>query len=404
MTSLFLYLDPGTGSLLLYAILGVCTTLLFLLKKLYYKIKALIFGRGTVDSANKHYEYVIHSEGGRYFNSFSSIIDEFIKNKTKIVYVTPDEKDPAFEIKSEYIEVICPGNEFKTISFLNNISADIILSTTPHLDIYMWKKSKNVKKYVHIFHAPTSVDLYEKYALSFYDIIINSVEKTEETQKYLDEIRKLPCKQYYTAGCTYYDVMVKQRDDVKRTNQNKTVLYAPSWGLRSSLNTFGIEMIEKLLNSGFDVIFRPHPQSFISDKEKIELVQSKFGNNKQFTIDRNKTGMESMVNSDIMISDFSGVIFDYYYLFNKPVLLASLKVNTDGYEVEDLPEGKQFDIPVTKKITTELTENEIKNISDVVSKKISEKNESNDSVKIQNLGCAGKKIYEILVKIESELK
>lgn len=84
--------------------------------------------------------------------------------------------------------------------------------------------------------------------------------------------------------------------------------------------------------------------------------------------------------------------------------MASLKVNTNGYEVEDLPEEKQFDIPVTKQVTTELSEDDIKNIVDIVNEKIKQSAIKDDSVTIENLGCAGKKIYEILLKIESELK
>lgn len=113
--------------------------------------------------------------------------------------------------------------------------------------------------------------------------------------------------------------MIIEKDLYKRADKEKTVLYAPSWGTRSSINTFGPEMIEKLLAGGMKVIFRPHPQSFISDKEKLDDLFNKFAKNENFILDKNKTGMESMANSDLMISDFSGVIFDYYYLFNKPV-------------------------------------------------------------------------------------
>jgi hypothetical protein len=33
------------------------------------------------------------------------------------------------------------------------MNADICLSTTPGLDVYQWKRSANVKRYVHILHA-----------------------------------------------------------------------------------------------------------------------------------------------------------------------------------------------------------------------------------------------------------
>lgn len=397
-----LYLDPGTGSLLLYAILGVCTSLLFLLKKLFYLLKSFFLGSKHEAKLNTDYNIVIHSEGGRYFHNFKSIIEEFINNEKKIVYVTPDKNDPVFNISNPFLEILCFETEYKTISFLNNIKANIVLSTTPHLDIYMWKKSKNVKKYVHMFHAPTSVDLYEKYALSFYDIIICAVNKTEETQKYLDEKRKLPQKKYYTAGCAYFDNF-KELNKVNSNNTSETILYAPTWGTRSSLNTFGKKIIQQLLDAEYRVIFRPHPQSFISDKDRIDEIKKLYLENTNFFIDDKKTGLDSMIESDALISDYSGIIFDYYYLIQKPILLSSMNLNVNGYEVEDLPLDLQYDIPATKEITYEITESEINNLSEILSTKIKNNNVIKSTVELKNLGSAGKQIYSILCEIEKDL-
>lgn len=402
-TTLFLYLDPGTGSLLLYAVLGVCTTLLFLIKKFWYFIKAIFVGRNSKDISEKQYDIVFHSEGKRYFDVFLPIIDQFIVNGKKLVYVTPDENDPACKINDDNFEVICLKNEYKTIAFLNRIKANIIVSTTPHLDIYMWKKSKNVKRYVHIFHAPTSVDLYEKYALSFYDIIICATPKTIETQKYLDNKRNLKQKDYYIGGCSYYDAMRSSIDSLVRKTEKPTILYAPSWGSRSSLYTIGTTIIELLLND-FNVIFRPHPQSFISDKEVIESIKVKYSSNSHFCIDDKKNGLQSMKDSDLMISDFSGVVFDYYYLFNRPVLLASSNLNINGYEVEDIPEDLQFDIPATKSIVRELKESDLNNLITIVQDALNNQSAKRDkSELIPYFGQAGIEIYKILMDIKGNL-
>ncbi len=397
-----LYLDPGTGSLLLYAILGVCTSLLFLFKKLFYLLKNFLLGSKHEEKLNNKYNIVIHSEGGRYFHNFKSVIEEFIKNEKKIVYVTPDKNDPAFSISSPFLEIICFENEYKTISFLNNITANIILSTTPHLDIYMWKKSKKVKKYIHIFHAPTSVDLYEKYALSFYDIILCAVNKTEETQKYLDEKRNLPTKKYYTVGCPYFDNF----KNIENTNikiNSQTILYAPSWGKRSSLNTFGKQIIQNLLSANYKVIFRPHPQSFISDKILIDDIKNEYLQNNNFFIDDKKTGLDSMIESDALISDYSGIIFDYYYLIKKPIFISGMNLNINGYEVEDIPLDLQFDIPITKEITYELTQSDINNLPKIINTKMENNNAINSNVELPYFGSAGKQIYAILCEIEKEL-
>lgn len=82
---LLLYLDPGTGSLLLYAMIGIATTFVFLLKRFFSKLKFFIFGKLT--TTTKHYGIVIHSEGSRYFSTFKNIIDYFIKKEIYITYI-----------------------------------------------------------------------------------------------------------------------------------------------------------------------------------------------------------------------------------------------------------------------------------------------------------------------------
>lgn len=396
---LLLYLDPGTGSLLLYAIIGIATTFLFFLKKLFSKLKIIIFGKGV--SSNKHYGVVIHSEGTRYFSTFKNIIEDFIQHEIKLTYITSQKDDIAFSINSPYFEVICPGNEYQTYTFLNNLDADIVVSTTPHLDIYMWKKSKKVKKYIHIFHAPTSIDFYEKYALSFYDIIFSAVKQTESAQKYLDEKRNCNVKQYYSIGCPYLDDLIEQCKKIPRNNEIMTVLYAPSWGIRSSLNTNGRSIISTLLSKQIKVIFRPHPQSFISDKELLDSIIEEFKDQHNFCFDTNTSNLQSMVNSDALITDFSGILFDYKIIFNKPLFLASENLNINGYEIEDLPENLQFDIPYSNLYSKKLTDSVLKNIENELSDDAS--SEVSKDI-IYNIGNASHIAFEKIVEIWKDIK
>lgn len=396
---LLLYLDPGTGSLLLYAIIGIATTFLFFLKKILSKLKIKIFGKGV--SSDKHYGIVIHSEGTRYFSTFKKVIDEFIQHEIKLTYITSQKDDIAFSINSPYLEVFCPGNEYQTYAYLNNLDADIVVSTTPHLDIYMWKKSKKVKKYIHIFHAPTSIDFYEKYALSFYDIIFSAVKQTESAQKFLDEKRNCTIKQYYSVGCPYLDDMIEQCKKIPRNNDSLTVLYAPSWGIRSSLNTNGKYIISSLLSKKIKVIFRPHPQSFISDKDLLDSIIMEFKNQPNFCFDSNNSNLQSMVNSDALITDFSGILFDYKVIFNKPIYLASDNLNIHGYEIEDLPEKLQFDIPYSNLYSKKLTDTVLENIENELS--CYENSEQSESA-IHNVGNASHTVFEKIIEIWKEIK
>ena len=410
----YAYIDPGTGSLLLYSLIGIATTLIFALKGLFYAIRDKLFTKGLKISEENKFGIVFHSEGSKYFHVFLPVIEELCKRKVPSVLITPDANDSAFEFKNDYFRVINPGNEMVTISFMNNIHADLVISTTPHLDIYMWKKSKNVKKYIHLFHSPTGSDFYEKYALSFYDIIFSVGNFNEKGQKELDNKRNLPQKQYYNIGCTYYDYMLKEYKEYSTNSDGKTILYAPTWGYeRSSFFSCGQEIMKKLLEAGYKVIFRPHPQFFVSHiKEYSKFLEEikKAPNFNNFSIDTNKTAIISMKKSDLLLTDFSGVLFDYAYLSEKPILLLNVSNAYYGYEAEEMiPLSCEFDIPASKTLAHQLTNDEVQEISQTVKKYLTEK--SNNTNKIQsfrneniyNFGSAGEAAALAIIKIHENL-
>lgn len=410
----FLYLDPGTGSLLLYSLIGIATTLAFALKGVFYNFKDRLFNKGSKTIVQQKYGIVFHSEGGKYFHVFKPIIEELCNKKVPSVYITPDKEDTAFSFQNDFFKVINPGNEMVTISYLNNLTADVVISTTPHLDIYMWKRSKNVRRYVHFFHAPTGSDFYEKYALTFYDDIFSVGPFTEKGQDALDKKRNQPSKKYYNIGCTYYDYMLKEYEASSAVSDGKTILYAPTWGYeRSSFFSCGQDVMKKLLEADYNVIFRPHPQFFVSHvNEYNQFLESikKCKNFASFSVDTNKTPIDSMKKSDLLLTDFSGVLFDYAYLSEKQVLLLNVKSACNGYEAEELiPLGADFDIPASKTLAHQLTEEEASDIVQTVKYWLENKADNKEKIRkfrdenIFNFGKAGAAAADAIIQIQKNV-
>ena len=81
--------------------------------------------------------------------------------------MTASEDDPAFgcDIPGVRAEFIGKGN--KAFSKLNFLNATVLLSTTPGLDVYQWKRSKGVKYYVHIPHAASEIVLYMMFGIDY---------------------------------------------------------------------------------------------------------------------------------------------------------------------------------------------------------------------------------------------
>ena len=83
-----LYIDPGSGSMLIAGILGILATILFFLKGLYYKSRRLALGfvgKTTKDDHTKH-QLVFYSEGRQYWSTFRPLIDELVRRNERCLY------------------------------------------------------------------------------------------------------------------------------------------------------------------------------------------------------------------------------------------------------------------------------------------------------------------------------
>ena len=390
-----LYLDPGTGSLLLYAIVGITTTVLFALRGFWYSLRSKLFlgKKGTVKEMP---DLVFQSEGGKYWQVFQPVLKALDKYDIKYGFVTADKNDPVFTSGLKNVVAICPGKELMTLSYMNRIKAKIVVSTTPQLDVYMLRRSKHVEKYVHLFHAPADIGMYEMYAFDNYDVMLCTGAYQKEALRSIEKNRHEKAKELLDSGCTYYDYMLEElRKLPQKQDEGLTVLYAPAWGERSSVVKYGTAVIDRLAEAGIRVIFRPHPQMYVSDKETIAAVEAKIKGNSLIELDRNRTAAASMARSHAMVTDISGVIFDYALLFEKPIILVNAEYNLGGYDVIDIDGGKVWDLDKSREITRIIKPEEIQGLASIVKAEIGNADVYRDKIRkikdeeIYNFGHAG---------------
>ena len=322
---MLLYIDPGTGSMLFTIVLGIITTAVFFLRTLVIKLKFVISG-GKVDrvTAGDKMSIVIFNEGRQYWNVFKPICDEFERRKIIVDYWTAAQDDPALLTNYRYIKTRFIGEGNAAYAKLNMMSADICLATTPGLDVYQWKRSKNVKYYVHILHAVGSAAGYRMFGLDFYDAVLLSGAFQIDEIRSLESMRNLPPKDLVIVGCPYLDSLLYRLNKVKHHPIERdgvpTVLLAPSWGASSILNKYGNRMIDSLITTGYNIIIRPHPQSSISEAEMLKALRSEYPDSDGLSWDFSHDNFNSLNSADIMITDFSGVMFDYTLVFDKPIM------------------------------------------------------------------------------------
>lgn len=404
-----LYIDPGTGSMLFSILIGACATLFFLSKALILKIK-LFFSKGKNDGiVDKSYKnYVIYCEDKRYWTVFQPIVEEFENRKIEITYYTSAKDDPIFEknfnyVKSEYI-----GEGNKAFAKLNLLSAGFVLMTTPGLQVYQLKRSKNVKHYSHIFHSTGDPTMYRLFGIDYFDSILLTGDYQAEDIRTLEKQRNLPAKELVTVGCTYLDVLSKKMESIpNEENHQFTVLVSPSWGPSGLLSLYGERLLDPLINSGLNVILRPHPQSKISEKDMLEKLKVRYENAKNLTWDNERDNIYSMKKADIMISDFSGIIYDYTFLCDKPVMYANAELNLEPYDAFDINKTIwQFE--TINKIGIKIEEKDFANLKNVIlnasdNPELSELRKKAKNEAWQHIGEAGKLTADYMISTVEKL-
>ena len=366
MMILPLYIDPGTGSMLFSILIGAAATLFFLAKALWLKLKVVIT-LGKSDIQDKSYKkYVIYSEDKRYWNVFKPVLDEFARRKVDITYYVANGEDPVFSEKYEYVhpEVIGEGN--KAFAKLNMLSAGIVLMTTPGLHVYQLKRSKNVKHYSHIFHSCTDSTMYRLFGLDYFDSVLMTGDYQGEDIRLLEKQRELPEKELVTVGCTYLDVLQKKMESIPEEKDHEfTVLVSPSWGKSALLGLYGEKLLDPLVASGMKIIVRPHPQSRISEKEMLDRLHERYKDASNLEWDNERDNIYSLKKADIMISDFSGIVYDYTFLCDKPVMYANAEMDLLPYDIYDTGH-EPWAVTTLQKIGIPIKEEDFVNIAQVI--------------------------------------
>jgi len=361
-----LYIDPGTGGMLFTVLFGIFGVLAFSLRSLFMKLKYSSAGKQNARISSTKIPVVIFNEHKRYWNIFEPIMDELDKNDIPITYMTCSEDDPAFKRKFKNINCEYIGEGNKAFSRLNLLNANVVFATTPSLDVFQWKRSKYVDCYIHIMHAAKDLTMYRMYGTDHYDAFILGGEYQEKQARQMEEMRGIKPRDIALCGVPYLDVMKKRVEDAGEVPpHDRTVLLAPSWGESGILTRFGDRLIDALISTGYTIIVRPHPQSFASEKDMLEKLMAKYNDPSKVEWNRDTDNFEVLRRSDVLISDYSAVMFEFAMVFNKPVIYTDTKFDIRPYDADWIDE-----VPWTFRILPdlgiELNESNVNDIRNVI--------------------------------------
>ncbi len=335
----YAYLDPGSGNALIYLAVSLVGTLIYVLKNIFYKL----LGKGKANSIvleqKEHEKILIFSEGKNYWFTFKPIIEAFIAKKIPFSYLTMDIYDPALTLDNPFMRSKYIGKGSAAFAKVSAKHALVMLSTTPNIGSpnFPMPRPKYVQCLAHVCHGVGDISMYHKGSLDHYDAVLMTGAHMEKSIRELENLRGLTPKECTALGLPYLDALAEKILPRTQKNPCPVVLIAPSWGDKSLINLCGTDFIHDIAKKEYKVIIRPHPHSYQVEEEHLEILYEEFAQYDNVIFDSQVDGTASMHEADVLISDKSGIRFDFALLYERPVITIDAPLhNVEQYEYAEL--------------------------------------------------------------------
>ena len=246
------------------------------------------------------------------------------------------------------------------------------------------------------------------FGIDYYDAIMLSGEYQAQDVRKLEKLRSLPEKELIQIGIPYMDEMADRlKESGPAPEHPLTVLLAPSWGPSALFSVYGGKIIDVLLKTGYHIIVRPHPQSFISEKEMIDKLMSKYPESENLEWNRDNDNFEVLRRADILISDFSGVIFDFTLVYDKPVIYTNPNFDLGPYDAWWL-DTPLWTLSALPRLGKELTDENMESLKELIDSCLTDPRYENGRKEVKeetwcNFGDGASRAADYLIKKEEEL-
>ena len=154
-----------------------------------------------------------------------------------------------------------------------------------------------------------------------------------------------------------------------KLKQNKCILFAPSWSYnkKNLFNDYAFEIAKILIENNYTLILRPHSEHFIRSAKIINKIKDL--KSSKFILDTNKSNIDSMQKSSILITDNSSIIGEYYLSFKRPILKIDYidKIHNEDFKELNI---ETFDEMLIKKVGQSVSINKLNDLPDIINKSL----------------------------------
>lgn len=287
-----------------------------------------------------HRQLTFYSEGRNYWPHLEGLITYLLNHSdVPICYVSSGSDDPGLTIRHVNFRSFLIDEGFVRNWLFENLDTRVLVMTMPDLDQYQVKRSKHPVHYVYVQHSLVSLHMvYRRGAFDAFDTIFCSGPHHINEIRALEKYYGLHEKKVFAHGYGRLDSILEAARNANRRERNShelRFLLAPSWGPNGSIESgAAAPIVAQILRAEHCVTLRPHPQTIKFAWAMVDAIVQDHNGDPRFTYEDNVAGFDSLMDSDVMISDWSGAAFDYALGLNKPVIFIDVprKVNNPDYE------------------------------------------------------------------------
>ena len=272
----------------------------------------------------KSYKKVVfYSESFQDWHHLKPLLNALLDDDIAVTYVTSDDKDPGLLKLSKKYRSIYIGKGFFRILFFQFLRAKLLILTMMDLNNFELKRSMHPVHYVYIFHSLTSTHMVDtEKSFDHYDTIFCAGPHQKKEIELREKNKDLKAKNLIPFGYPRIEKLIQLSSKPK--NEKKVILLAPTWGEQSIINLMGMEICSIILNQGYSLILRPHHETIKRSPQLIDEIENKYSHLETFRLVREMGDSESLLQSDLLICDWSGTAIEYAFGLEKPIIFIDI--------------------------------------------------------------------------------
>ena len=272
----------------------------------------------------KSYKKVVfYSESFQDWHHLKPLLNALLDDDIAVTYVTSDDRDPGLLKLSNKYRSIYIGKGFFRILFFQFLKAKLLILTMMDLNNFELKRSMHPVHYVYIFHSLTSTHMVDtEKSFDHYDTIFCAGPHQKKEIELREKNKDLKAKNLVPYGYPRIEKLIQLSS--KPNNEKKVILLAPTWGEQSIINLMGMEICSIIINQGYSLILRPHHETIKRSPQLINEIENKYSHLETFRLVREMGDSESLLQSDLLICDWSGTAIEYAFGLEKPVIFIDI--------------------------------------------------------------------------------